>query len=189
MNLMPKAPDSGTVLEDTAFTSIVTRRHPIAIASYLFTLMFGLVFVFGLLDSSRAVIDLFPGISEWLIRLWEAELTLGSLACVAAMVLPVRQFPQWPDLADLLHVEAIGAFVSGLGLATYLVAMTELHGWPDVTPDLSVFGTLAVGRFWRSAQAFKEHTRLEKLAVASRAFGVDDDAEVLTEVTEVGDDE
>lgn len=145
---------------------VVTRRHPLAVASYTFTLILGLIFLvhwYGTRVDERV---LFHGIPVWVIWSWKLELFLGSAAALVGVLARPRMSPHWPDIADLLHLEAIGAALSGFGLLTYAVAIVDLVGLHAASPDLAVFAPLIAGRFFRSVQALREGRSLESLAQA-----------------------
>jgi len=136
---------------------ITTRRHPLAFASYLVTAVMGALFVLGVIDTQA--FENLPG--AW-TYLWEAELTSGGVAGVFFLLIKPRISPHWPDLADCLRMESIGAFISGLGFLTYCVALTTAtHRFSSVDVLLGVMGA---GMIVRAAQALRECRYVEHLA-------------------------
>jgi hypothetical protein len=143
---------------------VVTRRHPLAIASYFFTLVLGFVFLIHWYGTKVDEHLLFHGTPEFVIWSWKLELFIGSAAALFGVLMRPRITPHWPDIADLLHTEAIGAAFSGFGLTTYLVVILHLTGFEHAGPSAVIFVPLIVGRFWRATQALIEARALEALA-------------------------
>lgn len=146
---------------------IVSRRHPLGFAAYVMTLILGLIFVFHWYGVSRSEADLFPGIPWFVIFAWKWEMVTGGGVALAALCMRPRLHPHWPDLADLLHLEGIGALVAAFGLSTYIVALIDLsaksHNLVNLGPALAVYLPLVGGRVWRGVQALRESRLLEGL--------------------------
>jgi hypothetical protein len=149
---------------DQPTAQIVTRRHPLALAAYAMVFTMGLIFVFSWFGTGQHTEDVFPHTSHLVIFLWKWEMVTGGGAALAALIGKPRVEEGWPDLADLLHLEGIGALVAGFGVSTYLVAILHLHGPSQSGPAIVVFGTIVLGCVFRGIQALREGRRLEHLA-------------------------
>lgn len=141
---------------------VTSRRHPLALAAYAVTMVFGLLFLTGVMDTSVVFAELNP---IWQI-LWEWELFLGGgLAFLSCAIRP-RQWPHYPDLADMLRSEGVGALVGGLGMGTYSVVLVTLLGWSSYAWILMAL--LGLGMIVRAIQAMIESTRVEQLGVLTK---------------------
>lgn len=136
---------------------LTTRAHPLAIASYCCTFLLGFCLTFGLFGT-RALSGVDP-LFDWT---WRLELLTGGLAGMVLCSIRPRISPGWPDLADLLRLEAIGAFVGGSGFVIYAYSITELAHEP--TLPATVLGAMGLGMVTRSIQAFIEGRRAQHLA-------------------------
>lgn len=150
--------------------AVTSRRHPLAFAAYFLVLVLGLVFVFQLFGTNQTEKALFPDISPWLIRLWEWEMVLGAIASLTGLLGKPRVSSGWPDLADLLHVEGIGALLQGFGMTTYLAAAMSVyvemhHPLRDSIPGLLIYLGIITGLFVRGIQALRDARRMEKLGL------------------------
>lgn len=145
---------------------VVSRRHPLAFAMYVMVLCLGLIFIFQWFGTGQTENAIFPGVPEWMIETWKWEMTTGAAVSVLGLLLPARQSPSWPDLADLLHFEAVGSFVSAIGLATFASAGVILTGPSHAVSSLVLYGVLVLGHLWRSGQALWEARKLVRLATA-----------------------
>ena len=145
---------------------VTSRRHPLAFAVYLLVLVMGLIFVFHWFGVHAAQHALFPHVPGWVILMWKWEMVSGGFGASGALLTRPRLSPHWPDIADLLHIEAIGALVCAFGLTTYATAITNLVGFQKAAPSLSLYTLLIGGLVFRGIQAFAEARRLERLAVA-----------------------
>ena len=96
-------------MEPRPVAQIVTRRHPLAFALYLTVLIMGVIFVFHWFGTHQTTEALFPGIPWWVIFAWKWEMLLGGALAAGSLTASPRSGPGWPDLADLLHLEGIGA--------------------------------------------------------------------------------
>lgn len=141
--------------------AITSRRHPLAFAAYAMVLMMGLIFVTEWLDIGA--VPIFSHLHRYWIWLWEYELVTGGLVSLVTLTLRPRVSPHWPDLADLLHLEAIGAFVSACGVLTYLLAAISLLGLDRVGPSGTILGVLFVGLVIRSFTALSDARQVERL--------------------------
>lgn len=141
---------------------ITSRRHPLAFASYLVTFILGGLFAVGVLDT-----DAFTNLHPFWKIVWEAELVAGGAAGLVMLLVKPRIKPHWPDLADVLRLEAIAAFVGGLGFLTYCVSLSSAtHRFSSVDVLLGVMGC---GMLVRSAQALYECRYVEQMAELSSA--------------------
>lgn len=130
---------------------------------YAMVLVLGLIFVFQLFGAHKTQAAIFPHIPGWVIFLWKWEMTLGATLSLFGLACPARAKGHWPDLADLLHMEGIGAFVSAFGLATYATATISLTGLHNAYPGLIIYGVLVAGHIWRGVQSLREARRLEMI--------------------------
>lgn len=136
---------------------LTTRRHPLAMTSYACTLVLGIVFTFNILETTSL-----PGVRPLWDWAWKLMLDTGGLFGVVALLTKPRLSPKWPDLADLLHIEAIAAFVSGLGFIVYAVSITNLVH--HLAGSVAVLFVMGAGMLWRSVQARSEAKKAEYLA-------------------------
>ena len=139
------------------------RRHPLAFAAYMMVLMTGLIFITGWLDTGRAEAALFVHLHRYWIWMWEYELLLGGAIGLLAVWVKPRMAPKWPDLSDLLHFEAIGAFLAGAGVTTYVIAIATVLGWHSVGPSAVILGLLSLGLGYRAVQALYDARQVERL--------------------------
>lgn len=130
---------------------IHTRRHPLAIAVYLFTLLLGVFFLGDVFDSQAISATVGYG---WQIA-WEWLLTLGGATALAGVACPQR----WLD--EGLVTEGIGALSSAFGMGVYSIAVVQVAGWS--VPVWAVFGVLAGGCLWRWAQTRADTRKLRGL--------------------------
>lgn len=142
---------------------VTTRRHPLAFATYLVTLVFGLLFATGILDTSVVFSELNP---IWQI-LWEWELVSGGAVAAISLFVRPRVFPHWPDLADVLRFEGIGGLVGGLGMGTYAIVLVSILGLASYAWVLMTI--LALGMIYRGIQAIVESSRVERLGALNDA--------------------
>jgi hypothetical protein len=149
---------------------IISRRHPLAVSLYTVVLLLGVVFVFHWYSANRSQSDLFPGVSPWAIFAWKWMMVTGGGGALAAVLSRPRTSPHWPDLADLLHLEAIAAFVAAFGMLVYLIVVVHLAGLSQSGQALAIYGVLIVGHVWRGTQAVKDSGRLEQLAAIQAAL-------------------
>lgn len=149
---------------------IISRRHPLAIALYTVVCLLGVVFVLHWYSANRSESDLFPGVTPWAIFAWKWMMVTGGGGALAAVLTRPRVSPHWPDLADLLHLEAIAAFVAAFGMLVYLVVVVHLAGLDQSGQALAIYGVLILGHVWRGLQAVKDARRLEQLAAIQAAL-------------------
>lgn len=150
--------------DSRAVAQIVSRRHPLAFALYMVVFLLGAVFVFHWYAANRSETDLFPGIPHLWIFAWKWMMVCGGGGAVITLLINPRPSPKWPDIADLLHMEAIAAIVAAFGMTVYIVVVVHLEGWVGSTQALAIYGTLILGHIWRGAQAIKDSFRLQQLA-------------------------
>jgi len=153
-------------MEPRPVAQIVTRRHPLAFALYLTVLIMGVIFVFHWFGTHQTTEALFPGIPWWVIFAWKWEMLLGGALAAGSLTASPRSGPGWPDLADLLHLEGIGALTCAFGLATYAAAVESLVGFDKAAPAISLYIVLVLGLVTRGIQAFREARRLERMVTA-----------------------
>lgn len=138
---------------------VTTRRHPLAFTGYAITFMLGLTFLIRPFVEHSILISLNP---VWR-ALWIFELISGGLMGMAILSLPPRDEKRWPDLADLIRLEAIAAFVSAAGLFTYAAGIIDIAGW--INAAWILVGFLALGMIARAVQArFFDAKKIESLA-------------------------
>jgi hypothetical protein len=136
---------------------ITTRRHPLALAAYLLTFCFGILFATDVLSTS-AVFD--PLAHFWRL-LWEWELVTGGGIAFLSLAKRPKHIPGWPDLADLLRFEGIGAIVGGIGMLTYAVVLIKILGAGSYSWTLMTI--LSIGMIVRGVQAITESVQIERL--------------------------
>jgi len=141
---------------------ITSRRHPLALASYLVTLVLGLLFLVHVIDTS-----FLPVSQTWKI-LWRIELVAGGASGLAFSLIRPRVSPHWPDLADVLRLEGIAALVSTIGFATYIVAIEDVAG-PGVHAVTVLLSIMSLGMLGRSVQCFRDSSFVERMAALSTA--------------------
>jgi hypothetical protein len=142
------------------------RRHPLAFTMYGIVCFLGLIFILHLYGPNRSDHDLFPGVSSWAIFTWKWMMVVGGAGAVTALAVNPRHSPHWPDLADLLHIEAVFAIVAAFGMLVYIVVVVHLQGWDDSYQALVIYGALIFGHVARGVQAIIDAIRLEGLAQA-----------------------
>lgn len=137
--------------------NITSRRHPFAFGVYLLTLMLGVCFtfhIFGVLS--------FDGVREVYQIMWRAEMLSGGLMGIVSLVLPVKPYPNWPDLADCLRLESISSIVCGFGLLTYAVAISV--AFDALGAGALLIGTLGMFCWFRGVQASRDSTYTQQMA-------------------------
>lgn len=142
---------------------ITTRRHPFAFGVYTLTLMLGILFA----THSLGVIP-FDNVRRLWQMLWTWEMISGGAVGVFALVVPVKPYPNWPDLADCLRFEGIAAIVSAFGLVTYAFAVTET--FDALGAGALLIGTLGVVCGYRAWQAIRDSAYTERLAALADAL-------------------
>jgi len=143
--------------------SITSRRHPLALSAYLMVGLMGLIFITGWLDTGGVEHALFGHLPRGWVWAWEYELLTGGWLGVVSILTKPRLSPKWPDLADLLHFEAIAAFVAASGVTTYIVAIAHVLGWHKVGPTALLLSVLSGGLLYRSFRALSEARHVERL--------------------------
>jgi len=141
--------------------TITSRRHPLAFAAYSMVLMLGIIFVTRWLDIGA--VPIFAHLDRVWIYLWEWELVSGGAVSILALCARPRLSPHWPDLADLLHIEAIGAFVGACGVLTYLLAAIKLLGLSKVGPSGTILALLSLGLLYRAVQGLRDARHVARL--------------------------
>lgn len=142
----------------------VTRRHPMAAGLYAVVMLLGAIFVFHLYAANRTESQLFPGIDHWVTFLWKWMLVLGGAGALFTISLSPRVSPHWPDLSDLLHLEAIFAVVAAFGLLVYVGVVIHLQGIAQSYQAIAIYAVMIVSHVWRAVDAVKDAKRLEELA-------------------------
>ena len=142
---------------------VTSRRHPLAWATYLLVSIFGLLFVLDFLTTD-AIFDTLNPLWRYL---WEYELLVGGAVAFSALVRRPKVYPHWPDLADVLRFEGLGALVSGLGMVTYGVVLLNLLGLHSYSWTL--MAVLGAGLIARGVQAIMESGRVEQLGALNEA--------------------
>lgn len=141
---------------------LTTRRHPLALALYAVTLLYGIFFFTH--ASDVATLHQVSHAWRWL---WRLEFVTGGGMGLIAAFWKVKAEPGWPDLADCIRVEAIAAFVSGMAFLTYAVSVELL--FRDFSPptlfQLGIVALFVAGFFWRAVQAIIESRRVEELGL------------------------
>lgn len=154
---------------DRTVAQVTSRRHPLAFSVYLLVLVLGAVFVFHLFGSHQTQNTLFPGIEPWVISMWKWMMCGGAALSLFGLLCKERTTPGWPDIADLLHLEAIGAVLQGFGMLVYTTAAVFVYHHmhkplTDAIPGLVIYGAIIAGLVWRGVQAIQDARRLERLA-------------------------
>jgi len=147
-------------------SQIEMRRHPLSYAAYGVVAIVGLAFVFHQYGRFTEA-QLFPGVSPWAIFAWKWMMVLGGLGCIVSLLVEPRPRPKWPDMADLLHIEAVFALVAAVGMLIYLVVQIHITGFSQGKITIGVFGLLIVGHLWRGIQCRRDARTLEALATAA----------------------
>lgn len=127
---------------------IASRRHPLALASYLVVLTLGVLFITGGIHST--VIK--PVISPLFVVTWEWSMMLGGAAALLGAL--------WRPLDHGLFAEAYGALACAFGLATYTGAIISIAGISSPTWVLT--GCLMLGCVLRAAQAYRDLQKVER---------------------------
>lgn len=126
---------------------VTSRRHPLALASYLIAFAFGALFITGGIRS----IVIRQTISPLFVIAWEWSMLLGGLAAILGVL--------WRPLDHGLFTEAVGALACAFGLATYTGAVIYIAGVR--TPTWILTGFLVIGCAVRAAQAYRDLQRVE----------------------------
>lgn len=141
----------------------ITRRHPMAIGLYAVVMLLGAIFVFHLYAPNRNEAQLFPGVNHWITFTWKWSMLLGGLGAITAIWLTPRVQPHYPDLVDLLHLEAIFAIVSTFGLLVYIYVVVRLEGVSQSYQAIGVYAAMVIAHAARAYQCSKDAKRLEAL--------------------------
>lgn len=149
-----------------AVSEIVMRRHPFSFTLYGIVTMLGTIYVFHLYGAGRGDHDLFGNTSEWAIFAWKWLMVSGGLGAILAVLLNPRLHPHWPDIVDLLHIEAIFAGTAAGGMAVYLAVDIHLQGVEQAYQATGIYGLLIAGHVWRSIQCARDANHLQDLQEA-----------------------
>lgn len=134
---------------------ISSRRHPIGVGLYLFTLVLGVFFLTDVIESTPITMVIGTG---WQIA-WEAQLTAGGAFAIIGVV--------WPwSLDEATSLESVGAFLCGTGLLTYAAAIVQVVGFSS--PAWIILAILAVSSLCRVVQIWWGKRRITELALAMR---------------------
>lgn len=141
--------------------ALTTRRHPLAFASYMVAAVLGGTLLLGLAET--VVVHGMTLFTRWV---WEIMLSVGGVGGVMTLLMRPRMAHGWPDLVDLLHLEAIMAFACSIGFLTYWLSLLEYGDYHLLTsPGGLALATLAFGMAWRSVQALREAIRARQFAL------------------------
>lgn len=152
-----------------AIAQVETRRNPLAFSMYAVVMALGLIFVFHLFAQNRTEHDLFPHVSPWAIFAWKWMMSVGGLASTVTLLFNPRPSPHWPDIVDLLHLEAIFAGISSVGLAIYLIVVVHLTGFEASYQAIAFFGFIILGHVWRTKDCVVDARKLVKLNESLKA--------------------
>jgi|SRR3954464_14272169 len=137
---------------------LTTRDHPLAYGLYTATFLLGLTLLTGYVDTVSL-----HGFDQVMAIMWKLQMLTGGLAALWAIWQKPRMTPNWPDLGDLLRVEAIAAGQAACGYGVYTWSIILFQGRLSI-PAL-VLGVIGVGLFARCVQAYKESEQAERLAL------------------------
>jgi hypothetical protein len=137
---------------------LTTRDHPLAYGLYAATFLLGLTLLTGYVDTVSL-----HGFDQVMAILWKLQMLTGGLAALWAIWQKPKMTPHWPDLGDLLRVEAIAAGQGACGYMVYTWSLILLQNRLSI-PAL-VLGVVGLGLFARCIQAYKESEQAERLAL------------------------
>jgi hypothetical protein len=126
---------------------ITTRRHPLAIATYLLVALIGLLFIVQGVKSAA----LLRTISPFWVFVWEWSM------CVGGFVAIIGAF--WRRLDRGLFLESSGAAVSMFGMLTYTSVIVYVAGWRN--PVWVLLSCLAGGLGVRAITAARDLGKVE----------------------------
>lgn len=138
--------------------AVTTRRHPVAIATYLGLAILGALYVAGPASSAAMANEA----GETWASIWQWSLLVGGLVAAVGALAPATR------LLLGLKTEALGAMTLGVEMAAYSTIMaTQLSAvpWASVT----MFGAVAIGCLCRTWTAMRDHRRVMNALVSPKA--------------------
>jgi hypothetical protein len=127
---------------------IATRRHPLALATYLLVALLGLLFITQGVKSAA----LLKAVAPFWIFVWEWSMLVGGAVALAGALWPKR-------LNRGLFLESTGGAISMFGMLTYTAVIIDVAGWH--TPGWVLFGCLDVGLALRAIGAARDLGKVE----------------------------
>jgi hypothetical protein len=137
---------------------LTTRDHPLAYGLYTATFLLGLTLLTGWVDTVSL-----HGFDQIMAILWKLQMLTGGIMALWAIWQKPKMTPHWPDLGDLLRVEAIAAGQAACGYLVYTWSIIEFQNRVSI-PAL-VLGVVGIGMLARCIQAYKESEQAERLAL------------------------